>query len=244
MSQETPATRVTRVRHELRRRQLQVLRIEQLSPHVRAITFGGAEIAGFVSASFDDHVKLILPGGDGEPVMRDYTPRHHDARRGELTIEFALHGDGPAARWAARAVPGDTATIGGPRGSFVVPTDYAWHLFAGDLSALPAMARRLEELPAGSRAFVLAQVAEADRRELPTQAQLTLQWVDTEAGLPAAARALALPPGEGYAWAGGEARSMAALRDILVNEKGVSRHASRISAYWKHGATGHHEDLA
>lgn len=244
MSQETPATRVTRVRHELRRRDLRVVRIEQPTPHVRAITFGGPEMAGFVSASFDDHVKLILPAEGGEPVMRDYTPRHHDAGRGELTIEFALHGDGPAARWAAAARPGDAVVIGGPRGSFVVPTDYDWHLLAGDLSALPAMARRLEELPAGSHAIVLAQVAEADRRPLPTRARLDLHWVDDEAGLLARARALALPPGEGYAWAGGEARAMAALRAVLVGERGVPRQASRISAYWKHGAAGHHEDLA
>src|SRR6185369_9649473 len=110
-----------------------------------------------------------------EPVRRDYTPRRYDAAAGELTIEFALHGDGPAARWAAQAAPGQRATIGGPRGSFVIPLDYDWHLLVGDESAMPAIARRLEELPAGATAIVILQVRDAaDRRALQTSAAASL----------------------------------------------------------------------
>lgn len=245
MTQDTlTSSRVQRVRHELRRRTLQVVAIDDLSPHVRAIRFGGAALDGFVSASFDDHVKLILGADTDTPVMRDYTPRAYDALAQNLTIEFALHGDGPAARWAASAQVGDTVVIGGPRGSFVVPMDHDWHLLVGDTSALPAIARRLQELPAGSRVWVVADVPEADRRLLPTAAQLTLTWVDGGPACEAAVRALALPAGDGYAWCAGEARTAASLRRILVEEKGHNRHAIRASAYWKRGAAGHHEDLA
>ena len=105
---ESPATgrRVRRVRHELRRRELEVARVEALSPGFVAVTFAGEELAGFVSDSFDDHVKLIFDTGTGEPVGRDYTPRRFDAPARELTIEFALHGHGAASEWARHARPG------------------------------------------------------------------------------------------------------------------------------------------
>jgi NADPH-dependent ferric siderophore reductase len=236
----TPSSRVQRVRHEVKRRELQVVRVETPSPHLRSITFAAESLADFVSASFDDHVKLMLD----DTVRRDYTPRRFDTAARELTIEFALHGDGPASRWAAQAAPGQHVAIGGPRGSFVIPTDYDWHLFAGDETALPAIARRLEELPAGAQAIVIALAPDAaDWRALPTAAALHLQWVADDAALLAAVRALALPPGEGYAWCAGEARAMAALRKVLVEEKGHSRHAIRAAAYWKQGASAHHENL-
>lgn len=243
MADSTPGRRVQRVRHELKRRDLAVLRVQDLTPHLRAITFGGESLADFTSDSFDDHVKFLLDGGGGEPVGRDYTPRSFDGATRELVIEFALHGDGPASRWAAQAAPGQRVTVGGPRGSFIVPLDYEWHLLAGDTSALPAIARRLEELPAGSRAIAIVQAAPEDRRPLATQADLTLTWVDSaEDGL-AALRALALPAGEGYAWFAGEAKAAAEARRILVEDKGHPRHAIRAAAYWKRGAAAHHENL-
>ena len=104
MNTETHTSRVVRVRHELRRRTLHIVAIDTLSPHVRAITFGGEALQGFVSASFDDHVKLILNADSDTPVMRDYTPRAYDAQAQRLAIEFALHGEGPAAQWAANAL--------------------------------------------------------------------------------------------------------------------------------------------
>lgn len=236
--------RVQRVRHEIVRRDLTVRRVEAISPHFRAVTLGGDALAGFVSASFDDHLKLMLPGADGEPVRRDYTPRHFDAAANELTIEFALHGSGPAAAWAAQATVGQAATIAGPRGSFVIAPDHDWHLLAGDASALPAIARRLEELPAATEAIVIVQMADAaDRRPLRSAAQLRTTWVADDTALLDAVRALALPPGDGYAWCAGEAQTMAALRRLLVDDKGHDRHAIRAAAYWKRGASAHHENL-
>lgn len=245
MASDHPASRVQRVRHELCRRDLTVLRVDTPTPGFRRITFTGAELAGFTSASFDDHVKLFLDATDGgEPVRRDYTPRHYDAAAGTLAIEFALHGDGPAAHWATQATPGQRATIGGPRGSFIIPTDFDWHLLAGDETALPAVARRLEELPAGTRAFAVLHVADvADRRALPSAASVQVQWVDSGAALVEAVRALDLPGGEGFAWGAGEAGTMAALRRVLVDERGLDRQAVRVSAYWKQGAAAHHEHI-
>ncbi len=126
----------------------------------------------------------------------------------------------------------------------IVPVDYAWHLFAGDETALPAIARRLEELPAGARAIVFAQTGDAaDRRVFDSVADVELRWFDGSEALIAAVRAVELPAGEGYAWCAGEAAAMATLRRVLVDEKGHDRHAIRAAAYWKRGAVAHHENL-
>ena len=144
--------------------------IKKLTPHMTRVTLGGDELAGFVSLGFDDHIKLFFPeavsderdvNGEPKPVSRDYTPRRYDAAANTLEIDFALHEAGPATRWAEQARPGDVLNIGGPRGSLVIPTGFDWHLLIGDDTALPAIGRRLAELPQNARAVVLAEVDSA-----------------------------------------------------------------------------------
>ena len=233
---------VRRVRHELKLRDLAVARIERLGDGFAAITFAGDALADFTSLSFDDHVKFMFPDADGEQVRRDYTPRRFSREALELTIEFALHGDGKASGWARNAVVGQRALVGGPKGSMIVPLELDWHLLTGDATALPAIARRLEELPGGSRAIVLVHAAPADRRVFAGAADVDLRWFDTPEALVADLQALALPPGRGFAWGGGEASLMARVRQVL-NQQGVPREATRVSAYWKQGVAEHHENL-
>jgi NADPH-dependent ferric siderophore reductase len=261
----TNAKAVTRVQHPLKIRAATVQKIRQLSPHIVSVTLAGESLRDFASASFDDHVKLMLPPGPGlaltlpatgpsgpvfpegavRPIMRDYTPRSFDAA-GTLDIEMVLHGHGPAGAWAMRAKPGDRAGIGGPKGSLVIPTDFDYHLLIGDESSLPAIARRLEELPAVTRAIVIIGVEDAaDRRELSSRATTDVQWVTRKQGdsdaFVDAITALRLPPGEGYAWAAGEAAVMASVRRSLLETHKLPRDRVRVSAYWKHGVAGHHE---
>jgi NADPH-dependent ferric siderophore reductase len=233
---------VRRVRHELKLRDLAVARIERLGDGFAAITFTGDALADFTSLSFDDHVKFMFPDAEGEQVRRDYTPRRFSREALELTIEFALHGDGKASDWARNAVVGQRALVGGPKGSMIVPLELDWHLLTGDATALPAIARRLEELPGGSRAIVLVHAAPADRRVFAGAADVDLRWFDTPEALVADLQALALPPGRGFAWGGGEASMMARVRQVL-NQQGVPREATRVSAYWKQGVAEHHENL-
>ena len=251
---------VERVRHPLQARHLQVVRRTAVSPGFVRLTLAGPELAGFVSAGFDDHLKLILPQPgqerpslpslhdgrpvfpDPRPVLRDYTPARYDAATGELDIEIALHDAGPATDWAASAAVGQWVGIAGPRGSMVVPTGFDWHWLLGDETALPAIARRLAELPASAVATVRIQLGNpADQRTLASAAQVDLQWVSA---LPAAVEALALPPGAGFVWAAGEHSDMAAVRRVVLAKPGVDPKRMRISAYWKRGAADHHEDLA
>ena len=233
---------IQRVRHELKLRELEIARIERLSPGFLAITFKGEALADFTSLSFDDHVKLMLDDDDGAQVRRDYTPRRFSREARELTLEFALHGGGKASDWARRAAAGQRALVGGPRGSMIIPLDVDWHLLLGDATALPAIARRLEELPEGARAQVFVLADAGDERPLPSRAQASVRWAASEHELLDALVGLALPEGAGFAWAGGEAALMARVR-MLLAEKGLSRERTRVSAYWKHGVSEHHENL-
>lgn len=257
---------VQRVRHPLKMRLLQVVRTHLLTPTLLRVTLTGDDLADFVSASFDDHVKVFFPQPGAErpvlptvgpngpvfaegvprPPARDYTPRRFDPVARELDLEFVLHGDGPGASWAAQARPGQWLGIGGPRGSFVIPTAFDWHLLIGDESALPAIGRRLEELPAASRAIVLIEVDDA-RSELPlaSPAQAEVRWIHRGAGdqLADAMRQIVLPAGQGYAWAAGEAAAMRTVRATLLDTLKLDKRQLRASAYWKQGAAAVHETL-
>ncbi len=263
-----PTHSVQRVRHEVRMRMLTVLRTKNITPKMLRITLTGADLEGFVSAAADDHVKLFFPeraGGDPimpagppgspqaaaapRPIARDYTPRRYDAATHELDIEFSLHGDGPAAQWAAQARPGHKLAVGGPRGSFVVSNDFDWYLLIGDDTALPAIGRRLSELPAGARALVIAEVADGSEEQLfQTSADLQVTWLhrgEAPAGeltrLQTAASALKLPKGTGYTWIAAESNVARGLRQFLVAERQLDKQWLKAAGYWKHGNSATHE---
>ncbi|ATE61797.1 siderophore-interacting protein [Thauera sinica] len=242
---------IRRVRYELVMRESTVVRTQRLSPHFLRVTLGGPELAGFTSLGFDDHVKLFFKdpaNPDAAPAMRDYTPRRFDAQRQELDIEFVLHGHGPAATWAAQADAGQKLSLGGPRGSIVIPPDFAVNVLVGDTTAWPAISRRLEELPAGAGAFVIVDTAEQDET-LPftSQADVQIQWLRGDAQsagarLAAAVEALSLPPGDAFFWAAGETLAMRRVRPAFV-ARGGPKTWIKAAGYWRQGAAGTHESI-
>jgi len=258
---------VTRVRHPLKLRSGKVTRVVAVTPHLIRVTVCGEDLRDFNSTSFDDHVKVffaapgaenpVLPtfGPDGpvvipgaaRPIARDFTPRRFDPRTGELDLEFVLHEAGPATSWAAQARIGQTLSVGGPRGSMIIPASFDWHLLVGDDTALPAIARRLEELPSSARAIVVVEVADASAHiEFQSRADLQVIWCDRtespDSGLLSALRNLpALPTGEGYTWAAAESARVRQLREHFVKERGLHRSRIRAAAYWKRGEQAVHE---
>jgi NADPH-dependent ferric siderophore reductase len=253
----SPLREIRRVRHEVVRRQLTVEKITAITPKMLRIALAGPELAGFTSLGFDDHIKLFFPTESvpepqptDRPPMRDYTPRY-DAGAGVLHIEFAIHDAGPATAWALRARVGDSLTIGGPRGSAVIPMEFDWHLFIGDETALPAIGRRLEELPAGSRAVVIAEIENAaEEQSFSGKAELRVHWVHRHAapagssdGLLAALRAAQFLPGDYFAWAAAESNVARALRRALIEERGANRAWVKAAGYWKRGAAAVHENI-
>ena len=74
----------------------------------------------------------------------------------------------------------------------MIPTTFDWHLLIGDDTGLPAIARRLEELPAGARAVVLAEVDNAaDEVTFKSAADVSVTGCIATAPRPAATDVLA-----------------------------------------------------
>lgn len=229
------------VRHELKRRRLTVASVERLTPHMIRIVAAGADLADFASLAPDDHVKLIVPGADGAQEMRDYTPRAYDVAARTLTLDFAVHDAGPATAWALAAKPGDPVTIGGPRGSRVLRSLVRRWLLIGDETALPAIGRRIEELPPEAEVVLLAAVpGPQDEQRFAGAARLAARWIHR----PVAAAADPLPllealaeteiPDDAFVWIAAEAGVARALRMAALS-RGHDRRRMKASGYWVAG---------
>lgn len=238
---------------------------EWLTPHLVRVVAAGESLTGFGGEGFTDaYVKLIFVDPDlgleppydlaalraslpphRLPVVRTYTVRWVDRAARRLAIDFVTHGDtGVAAVWAAKAAPGDRLVVAGPGGAYAPDPAAAWHLFAGDLSALPAIAASLEALPAHARGIAHIEVTDpADILDLKRPEQVALDWlVNTDDGDPAfLARAVdggpwPVEPAAVRVFAHGERESVKAVRKVL-HGRGVPREAISISGYWARGRT-------
>jgi NADPH-dependent ferric siderophore reductase len=240
-------------------RHIRATRVARLSPKMVRVTFTGDDLAAFAWNGPAAHIKLGFPGaGEAEPpsptpdgprpaIMRTYTPRRFDPAVPELDVEFVLHGDGPAAAWAAQAEAGQALLLGGPGPNYQIDPDAAWFVLLGDDAALPAIATILEALPAGARATVLLEVADVcEERPLATPATAALAWLHRDpdparagAALEAAVRALPLPEGDGRIYVGCEAAAMRRIRRHLLGERGVDPSRIVTRGYWKLGDTNY-----
>lgn len=235
---------VQRVKHDTKVRDVTVSGISPMGNNMVAITFKGESLVDFVSMSFDDHIKFIIPDGDGKQVRRDYTPINYNQNKLELTLEFVLHAEGAATEWVRKAKVGMSAIIAGPRNSMIIPSDYDWYLLIGDLSALPAIKRCLKELPSSSKVITIVEVEQlGEEGTLVTNAKVNSQWIPSGGEILDVVRALQLPQGTGYVWAAGEAAKMKKLREVLTQEKQHPKDSMRVSAYWKQGVSEFHERI-
>lgn len=267
MTDLAPSRASQRVRHETRMRLLDVVGVIDVTPLMRRITLSG-DLAGFTSLGHADHIKAFFPPAGTEPVipvlgpngaefpegtprpeMRDYTPRYFDRNANTLDVDFVLHGDGPASSWAAQASVGQKLLIGGPRGSLIVPPAFDWYLLAGDETALPALGRRIEELPSGSTILAVIEVADpAEEQSFATAADLTLHYVHRN-GAAAGTTSLildrltqlAFPQGVGHAYIAGESAMSKAVKEHLLAERGFNPEYVRAAGYWLLGTADAHE---
>lgn len=256
-----------RVRHETRMRLLKVTAVTDVTPLMRRFRLEG-DMAGFASPGHSDHIKAfffpagvtpLLPpiGPKGaefppgtRPEMRDYTPRYWNVEEGWIELDFVLHGDGPASSWAAGAKVGDNLVIGGPRGSMVVPMAFDWYLLAGDETALPAIGRRIEELPQGARVLAFIEVADAaEEQAFETRADLSLVYLHRN-GAPAGTTTLVLdaiaqaklPDGVAYGYIAGEVTMAKSVRAHLTEARGFQPDYVKAAGYWRLGVADAHED--
>jgi NADPH-dependent ferric siderophore reductase len=223
------------------------------------VVFGGAALAGFSWNGPAAHIKLILgPASDAPDAprapSRTYTPRHFDAQRLELTVDFVLHGAGPASTWAAQAEVGQPMLIAGPGRSYALDPQAQWLLVAGDESAIPAIATLLEVVPDSLRTWVLVEVNDAadEFAIAEPRANVTRRWLHRAqpladhgiavlAGIELAAAIAAFepPPGPGQVYVACEADAMRRIRRHLLVERSLPREWVTTRGYWKQGATDH-----
>ncbi len=241
-------------------RSLKVLAVLDLSPHIRRITFGAPKLRRF-DTPLALHAKLLLPrdhaplrlpkltpvgtvdwGADHErAIIRKYTIRHIDPQSGTLDIDFVLHDlGGPGSRFAANAKVGNMIGMIGPGGGSAKPAD--WNLFAGDETALPAIARLIEALPADARGTAIIEVAD-QRDEQPIRCGNGIDIVWLYRSRAASPNKLAervasveLPSnGSVFAWAGTEFSTFRKIRSDWRSFKRMPKEDHLAVSYWRDG---------
>jgi NADPH-dependent ferric siderophore reductase len=230
--------------------------VQPLTPRMIRIVFGGPALAGFNWNGPAAHIKLILGQDTAETraPSRTYTPRRLDVDRQELTVDFVLHGEGPASSWAAQAQVGQPMLIAGPGRSFGLDPQAEWLLIAGDESAIPAIATILEVVPDGVHTQVFLEVNDAaDEFAIAApRPNISIHWLHraqpvtghdgmARAGveLAAAVAAFRLPLGIGQLYVACEADAMRRIRAHLLVERALPREWVTTRGYWKQGATDH-----
>ena len=235
-----------------------------LSPHMVRVVAGGEGFANFqTNPATDKYVKMffakphlgLTPPYDIEnlratlpqedwPVVRTYTVRWVDAATQTLAIDFVVHGDeGIAGPWAASASAGDHIVFAGPGGAYAPDPAVAWHVFAGDESAIPAIAAALEALPGDASGVAYIEVgAPDDIQDLTVPAGVSVHWLQRTAAESTTLLADAVEAGH---WPGhtsiqafmhGEREAMKALR-LILKQRGLTREQISLSGYWARGRT-------
>lgn len=179
----------------------EVIRSEQLAPHMIRVVLGGSGFDTFVPSDFtDSYVKVVIVREDVDvaalpqpltldsfnelpephrPVVRTYTVRRADPERREIAIDFVVHGEhGVAGPWAASVQPGQPAYLMGPNGAYAPDPAADWHLLAGDEAGLPAISVALEALPPNAIGWAFIEISgPEDKVELTVPDGVELRWI-------------------------------------------------------------------
>jgi NADPH-dependent ferric siderophore reductase len=237
-----------------------VVGAEDVTPHMRRVRLACRDVTPYLHG--DMHVRVLVPPrgrtpvwptlrpdgrigwpeGDDALVVRVYTIRAVDVARNEISIDILQHPAAgvptPGADFARDAEPGQVVALLAPGAGHVPEADEIF--LAGDESALPAIARIIEEAPAGTRIRAIIEVANvAEEQPLRSAAALDVQWLHRDAEaitertplLGAVTKALETL-GEGtYIWVAGERQDIRTIRSIL-RKRGHPRKRMYVAWYW------------
>ncbi len=246
----------------LKPRLIECVRKEYITPNLLRVTFSCDELIDFPKDKNGGLIKLFfanqttgsldLPWRDGDkifwpknkPVSRAYTVRKYHPDSNELDVDFVAHGvDSPGSGWAMTCQKGDVIGLAGPGGPEILLPQADWHILAGDLSALPAMAAILEDLSADAKGFALIEIdCEEDQHDLDHPKGIDVIWLvrnpRTDA-LPLVSALSRIAPPEGVksisAFVAGENSSVIACRNKLINDYQLSKKNLYAIPYWKRG---------
>lgn len=224
-----------------------VAEVEQVRPRIRRVRLAGPEIAG-VDWSPGQHVRVRVLADDvvSRDMLRTYTI--YDLNPVEQWLDLYVYQPGeestPGLDWSRRVEPGAPVTFMGPLGRFVIQPDAPFHLVVGDETAQMAFAPMLAAAPHDAAVAGVIEVAtEAERLAIPRSDELTWIYRGTasaagSATLLAAVADLPLPAHPGIAYVAGEAKTIAAVRSHLVNDRGWPRRSVLTKPFWTPGRKG------
>ncbi|SMD10628.1 NADPH-dependent ferric siderophore reductase, contains FAD-binding and SIP domains [Fulvimarina manganoxydans] len=237
-------------------RELRLLRRQEVMAGLIRLTFAAKDL----DLLSDDglHVKFLLPPkqdrapcwpktrANGLPVwpegedalaIRYYTIRNLRRSQGEIDIDVVIHPGGRVSDWAMRADPGDLAGMLGPGGGGI-PGDASHLLIAGDMTAMPAIARILETIGSDRDGTALLQLPEgADPSDYLAPGRFDVETVASAAGPTGLIDRLTQKLRRGdvdQAWYGGE-KQIAQDARRLFKASGLKGSRQLSVAYWQNG---------
>ena len=228
---------------------LTVIGAEQVTPRMQRVSFAASDLAAQAWRPGQDLV-LMLPQPDGSHARRHYTIRDVDKAAGRIDIDFVLHGDSPAGRFARGAERSQAIEAHGPRGRTSLAADVGHHLFLGDETCIPGIFAMIESMPAGKTGTALIEIAdEAEKQALSTAADIRIEWLSRNGAAPGPNSLLldrlqALNPSahDTHAYVIGETSNVRAQRHYLL-ASGFDKARTTAEGYWRPGRVGGHDHV-
>lgn len=224
-----------------------VTAVSDIGPRIRQVVFEVADIEALELPEAGDAALGIYfppPGHPGPPDMQDDPEgRNYSVRRRaghHVTCDFILHERGLATAWVRHAAVGQRVELDHARSWYRPEPSSSWQLLIADLSGLPALARILEELPPGTDAAVIVEVADRSdlsylpvRPDIPVVVSIGSGNGHAPSKLPELVRAHSHTDGRGYCWFAGEAQATRVVRKYLRSEYDWVADQYDIVGYWR-----------
>lgn len=222
-----------------------------ISPAYRRVTLIGRDLMRFDGAGM--HFRLLLgPKGQGWPMADAngvtnwpggaaawhrpvYTTRalRKGTLEAELDFDVFLHEGGRATAWCESVQPGDEIVLAGPTGKNGLSAA-PWQGFVGDETAVPVIARMLEDLPRDTRGqAVLVVPCAKDIQSLQHPPGVSVIWALRDSGAtPLTALTLLEIPAEGRAvfFAAAVSEADAARKSLAA--LGLGKSEVTATGYW------------
>lgn len=236
--------------------------IIDLSPNLRRLVLHSDELADYPHQFNGAHIKIFLARHgqttpqlpqssghgfnwakpDNKPIVRTYTIRDYDAKACTISIDFVKHGNSaPASAFAEQAQPGDILGISSPGGPNPMLKMAARYLFAGDITALPAIESLLATIQTdacGDVVLLLPQIEDLPATlSLPAGMRLHTFYGDLSL-VPALVKLVstfAPLTCDDFAWIAGEATLVKPLRELLRTQWQLPPLRHYAVPYWRQG---------
>lgn len=196
--------------------------------------------ASHLSLWFSDPTSGLMEPGQQRQPKRTLTPRFVDGPNKTITVDFVLHGSGPASSWASTAQAGDVIWAGPIKGGFDLPADPNFLVLIGDDTGIPAIGTIVEAVEQRVGTCVIIEVVdERDERQVSPQRHVDPIWLHRgdDPGRTGLAtlnliREIQVPD-DAYWWIAGEREAIRAIRDVLIHDRAVDRDHFSLNAHWR-----------